>query len=72
MMADCTKLLISIQKGAINDWKVKGWKQKAHWGFLSEPPIEGGPMPPLAKEVFKDGKLARPLKKEEWLPQRGV
>jgi hypothetical protein len=30
-------------KGNMNEWKAKGWKEKGHWGFLSELPVEGGP-----------------------------
>jgi hypothetical protein len=52
-------------KGTMNDRKAKGWKEKAHWGFLSELLVDGGPIPPLAKGVFRERKMLRPLKEDE-------
>ena len=28
-------------RGTINDWKAKGWKEKMHWHFVNELPIDG-------------------------------
>jgi hypothetical protein len=51
-------------KGNMNEWKVKGWKEKGHWGFLTELPVEGGPMPPIVTGVYAEGgKLVKELKK---------
>lgn len=53
--------------GLMNDWKAKGWKEKAHWGFMSELPVEGGPMPPIVNGLFKEGSMMRPFKKSDWV-----
>lgn len=44
--------------GTLNDWKVKGWKEKSKWGFLNELPIGGKPgRPLLAPGLVRDGKV---------------
>jgi hypothetical protein len=51
-------------KGNMNEWKAKGWKEKGHWKFLSELPVEGDPMLPIVTGVYGDGwKLVKELKK---------
>ncbi|KAG0648079.1 Cytochrome P450 monooxygenase andK [Hyphodiscus hymeniophilus] len=41
----------------INDWKVKGYKEHTHWGFLNELPRDGKPgREPLVQGVNRDGK----------------
>ena len=48
--------------GMMNEWQAKGWKEKSYWGFLNELPVEGGPMPPIAPGLMREGKLLKPLK----------
>jgi len=49
--------------GTMNDWKKKGWKKAAHWGFLSELPYNGTTVrPQLVDGLYKDGKKVRDLK----------
>ncbi|KAI4085914.1 MAG: hypothetical protein LQ344_008009 [Seirophora lacunosa] len=44
--------------GTLNDWKVKGWKEKSKWGFLNELPLDGKPgRPLLVPGLVKDGKI---------------
>ena len=53
-------------KGTMNDWKKKGWKQTAHWGFVNELPYNGKThRPVLVDGLYKDGKQLRDLKLPE-------
>ncbi len=48
--------------GKMNDWKAKGWKEAAHWGFLSEMPYNGKTVrPPRVDGLYKEGKKVRGL-----------
>ncbi|KAM5366855.1 hypothetical protein ACJZ2D_010307 [Fusarium nematophilum] len=35
---------------SMNDWKEKGWKQKSHWNFVNELPLDGRPGRPKLVE----------------------
>ena len=45
-------------KETMNDWKQKGWNNRARWGFVTELPIDGKPgRSMLAPGLFRDGKM---------------
>ncbi|KAH8902039.1 hypothetical protein BR93DRAFT_954115 [Coniochaeta sp. PMI_546] len=40
-----------------NNWRESGWKQKCHWGWLNEVPVDGQPAhSPIVKGFWRDGK----------------
>ncbi len=55
-------VIVWFTNGNMNEWKAKGWKEKGHWGFLSELPVEGGPLPLIVKGMYGEGgKLVKEL-----------
>ena len=53
-------------KHTMNDWKAKGWKKAAHWGFLSEIPFNGTTVRPTRVDgLYKEGKKVRGLDTSE-------
>lgn len=49
------KVVTFFPKGTMNDWKVKGWKQAMHWGFLNELPYDGKThRSPLTDGLYND------------------
>lgn len=52
--------------GTINDWQKKGWKEKMHWHFLNELPVDGkSTKEPLCDGLYKDGKRIKTLEGKE-------
>lgn len=42
----------------MNDWKIRGMKEKCHWGWLNDVSIDGKPaQDPLVEGFWRDGKL---------------
>ena len=48
-------------RGSINQWKEKGWKGRARWGFVNELPVDGKPGSEiLVRGLMRDGKVVGP------------
>lgn len=43
----------------MNGWKAKGWKEKSHWGFLSELPYNGTCVRPRRVDGLYDSSGAK-------------
>ena len=43
--------------GMMNEWQAKWWKEKSHWRFWNELPVEGGPMPPIAPGLMREREI---------------
>lgn len=45
----------------INDWQVKGFKERSHWRFLEELPQNGQPTrDPIVEGLWKEGRILKP------------
>ena len=40
----------------MNKWKELGWKEKSHWGYLSELPVGGKPAEQYVSGLMREGK----------------
>lgn len=46
--------LTFFPKGTINDWKEKGYKEKMHWNFVNELPVDGKQKDPMIDGLYRD------------------
>lgn len=57
VLLDVMPIFNEDPKKDINGWRESGLKEKCHWGWLSEVPINGEPaQTPLVKGFWRDGK----------------
>ncbi|CAI7607627.1 unnamed protein product [Penicillium glandicola] len=57
VLLDVLSIFNEDPKKDINDWRERGLKEKCHWGWLSEIPIDGKPgRTPLVHGFWRDGK----------------
>lgn len=51
--------------GALNAWKQRGYKEKLHWGFVNELPVQGTEgRKTLTDGLYRDGKKVKTLEGE--------